>query len=121
MSALGLSLAESRQEIQLRKLFGASDGDVLARWLERAALWGGIGGLMGMGSGWLIIEAVNYYTNSYQLSAISHQQVLTLIVTPRLVVMTVVVTVLLGLIASLGPAWQAARLSPVLSLSKGLS
>ncbi len=52
MSGLELSLATSRQEIQLRKLFGASDGDILVRWLERAALWGGIGGLMGMGAGW---------------------------------------------------------------------
>ena len=51
---------------------------------------------------------------------ISYQQALTLIVTPRLVVMTLVVTVLLGVIAGLGPAWRAARLSPVLSLSKGL-
>ncbi|NIO70273.1 MAG: FtsX-like permease family protein [Anaerolineae bacterium] len=112
MSGLGLILAESRQEIQLRKLFGASDGDILARWLERAALWGGMGGLIGMGSGWLAIEAVNLYTNSYQ-------RMLTLIVTPRLVVMTVVVAVLLGVIAGLGPAWRAARLSPVLSLVEG--
>jgi len=108
-----LSLATSRQEIQLRKLFGASDGDILARWLERGALWGGIGGLMGMGSGWLAIEAVNLCTRS--------QNPLILIVTPRLVVMTVVMTVMLGVIAGLSPAWQAARLNPVLSLSKGLS
>jgi ABC-type antimicrobial peptide transport system permease subunit len=83
VSGLELSLAESRQEIQLRKLFGASDGDILARWLERAALWGGIGGLMGMGSGWLITEAVNLYT-------LTSQNPLTLIVSPRLVVTTVV-------------------------------
>jgi hypothetical protein len=108
VSGLELSLAESRQEIQLRKLFGASDGDILARWLERAALWGGIGGLMGMGSGWLAIEAVNLYT-------LTSQNPLTLIVTSRLVAMTVVVTVLLGVIAGLGPAWRAARLSPILS------
>jgi ABC-type antimicrobial peptide transport system permease subunit len=113
MSGLVLSLVESRQEIQLRKLFGASDGDILARWLERAALWGGIGGLMGMGSGWLAIEAVNLYTRS--------QNPLILTVTPRLVVMTVVMSVMLGVIAGLSPAWQAARLNPVLSLSKGLS
>ena len=98
MSALKLSLAESRQEIQLRKLFGASDGDILARWLERAASWGGIGGLIGMGSGWLAIEAIPHSP---------------LIVTPRLVVTTLVVAVLLGVIAGLGPAWQAARLSPL--------
>jgi hypothetical protein len=108
VSGLELSLAESLQEIQLRKLFGASDGDILARWLERAALWGGIGGLMGMGSGWLAIEAVNFYT-------LTSQNPLTLIVTSRLVAMTVVVTVLLGVIAGLGPAWRAARLSPILS------
>jgi hypothetical protein len=110
MSGLELSWAESRQEIQLRKLFGASDGDILARWLERAALWGGIGGLMGMGSGWLAIEAVNLYT-------LTSQNPLPLIITSRLVVTTLVVAVLLGVIAGLGPAWRAARLSPVLSLS----
>ena len=38
---------------------------------------------------------------------------------PRLVVMTVVVATLLGVIAGLGPAWRAARLSPVLSLVEG--
>ena len=104
VSSLKLSLAESRQEIQLRKLFGASDGDILARWLERAALWGGMGGLMGMGLGWLTIEAVLHSPFS-----IFHPP---LIITPRLVVATWAITVLLGVIAGLGPAWQAARLSP---------
>lgn len=104
VSSLELSLAERRQEIQLRKLFGASDGDILARWLERAALWGGMGGLMGMGLGWLTIEAVLHSPFS-----ILHPP---LIITSRLVVTTWVVAVLLGVIAGLGPAWQAARLSP---------
>jgi hypothetical protein len=121
MSGLQLSVAESRQEIQVRKLFGASDGDILARWLERAALWGGLGGLMGVASGWLVIEAVNLgiFSWSSETCTTFAAQVppsLTLIVTPRLVVTTCVVTVLLCVIASLGPAWQAARLSPVLSL-----
>jgi ABC-type antimicrobial peptide transport system permease subunit len=105
MSALRLSLAESCQEIRLRKLFSDSDGDILARWLERAAIWGGIGGLMGLGAGWLIIEAVLHSPFS-----ILHPP---LIVTPRLVVTTLVVAVLLGVISGLGPAWQAARLSPL--------
>jgi putative ABC transport system permease protein len=110
VSALKLSLAKSYQEIQLRKLFGASDGDILGRWLKRAAAWGGMGGLMGMGSGWLLIEAVLRYHSSFSILRPP------LIVTPRLVVTTLVVTVLLGAIAGLGPAWQAARLRPVLSL-----
>jgi putative ABC transport system permease protein len=110
MSGLELSLATSRKEIQLRKLFGASDGDILVRWLERAALWGEIGGLIGIGAGWLTVEAVPHSPFS-----IFH---LPLIVTPRLVVMTLVVAVLLGVIAGLGPAWEAARLSPVLGLHR---
>ena len=123
MSGLEWSLATSRQEIQLRKLFGASDGDILVRWLERPALWGGIGGLMGMGAGWLTIEAVNFgiFRSSETCTTVAAQVSLplTLIVTPRLVVMTVVVAVLLGVIAGLGPAWKAARLSPVLSFAEG--
>jgi putative ABC transport system permease protein len=111
MSGLELSLAASRQEIQLRKLFGASDGDVLAWWLEYAALWGGLGGLIGTGLGWLIVEAILRSPFSILYPP--------LIITPRLVVTTMVVAVLLGVIAGLGPAWQAARLSPVLSSSKG--
>jgi ABC-type antimicrobial peptide transport system permease subunit len=106
VSSLELSLAESRQEIQLRKLFGASDGDILARWLERAAAWGGIGGLMGVGLGWLTIEVALRFPFCILRPP--------LIVTPRLVVTTWVVTVLLGVVAGLGPAWQAARLSPLL-------
>jgi hypothetical protein len=121
MSGLQLSVAESREEIQLRKLFGASDGDILARWLERAAFWGGLGGLMGVASGWLVIGAVNlgiFSWSSETCTTVAAQisPPLTLIVTPRLVVTTCVVTVLLCIIAGLGPAWQAARLSPVLSL-----
>jgi ABC-type antimicrobial peptide transport system permease subunit len=105
VSGLELSLAESCQEIQLRKLFGASDGDIMARWLERAAAWGGIGGLMGVGLGWLTIEVV--FRSPFCILRPP------LIVTPRLVVTAWVVTVLLGVVAGLGPAWQAARLSPL--------
>jgi putative ABC transport system permease protein len=118
MSGLELSLAESRQEIRLRKLFGASDGHILARWLERAALWGAVGGLMGVGAGWLIIETVNL---GIFWSSETYFAPLTLIVTPRLVVTTLVIAVVLSVIAGLGPAWQAARLSPVPGLSRGLS
>jgi len=60
---------------------------------------------MGMGSGVASIEAVLHSPFS-----ILH---FPLIVTPRLVVMIVVTAVLLGVIAGLGPAWQAARLSPL--------
>jgi len=70
---------------------------------------------MGMGSGWLGIEAVNF---GVFRSSETRFAPLTLIVTPRLVVMIVVVAVLLGVIAGLGPAWEAARLSPVLGLHR---
>jgi len=105
VSSLELSLAESQQEIQLRKLFGASDGDILARWLERAAAWGGTGGVMGVGLGWLTIEVVLRSPFSILRPP--------LIVTPRLVVTIWVIAVLLSVVAGLGPAWQAARLSPL--------
>lgn len=112
VNTMVVAVHEQRREIGLKKALGAADSHILAEVVAQAAFIGGVGGLVGVLAG----IGVSYLANRMLFDYVGMNLFL---VTPRLAVGAIVFTVLMGVCAGLYPAWQAARLDPVVALRGG--
>jgi putative ABC transport system permease protein len=115
INTLVMAILERRREIGVLKALGAADRDVKQLFFAEAGVMGLMGGIFGVGMGWLIGRAVTWGTNVYL-----HRQNL-----PPAHVFSVPVWLIFGgiafsiavsLVAGLYPASRAARLNPVEAL-----
>ena len=102
MNIMLVSVTERTREIGIRKAIGAKRSDIMLQFLIEAATLTGFGGLVGLGIGWLLTLLVKIFMPSYvplwaPLAGFG-------------------VSVGIGLIFGLFPAWKAARLDPIESL-----
>lgn len=105
-----MSVNERRHEIGLKKAIGASDREIVFEYLVEAAVIGLLGGVIGLAAGWGLASLLNAAT-SQSLGGIAIFNV-----TPRLMLLSVGFAIILGMVAGLYPAWNAARLDPVRAL-----
>jgi putative ABC transport system permease protein len=105
-----MSVSERTREIGIKKAVGASDWDIVIEYVTEAAVIGLVGGLVGLVLGAGMANVLNATASQ----ALGGSEIFT--VTPRLAVMAVVFAVVLGTVAGLYPAWNAARLDPVKAL-----
>lgn len=105
-----MSVNERRHEIGLKKAVGASDGEIVREYLVEAAVIGLLGGTLGLLLGWGLAGLLNAITSQ----ALGGSSIFN--VTPRLMMVALGFAVILGMIAGLYPAWNAARLDPVKAL-----
>ncbi len=105
-----MSVNERRHEIGLKKAVGASDGEIVREYLIEAAVIGLLGGVLGLLLGWGLASLLNAVTSQ----ALGGSSIFN--VTPRLMGIAIGFAVILGMIAGLYPAWNAARLDPVKAL-----
>jgi putative ABC transport system permease protein len=89
---------------------GAEDRQILVEYVTEAGLMGLLGGLAGLGTGWLMTLLLN------AVAAPSLGGTDLWLVTPRLVVTALAFSTGLGAAAGLYPAWRASRLDPVEAL-----
>ncbi len=105
-----MSVNERRHEIGLKKAVGASDGEIVREFLFEAAVIGLLGGVIGFLLGWGLAGLLNAVTSS----ALGGSSIFN--VTPRLMVIALAFALILGTLAGLYPAWNAARMDPVKAL-----
>lgn len=102
MNIMLVSVTERTREIGLRKAVGARFGDVLGQFLVESVLLSMIGGLLGIGLGWLAAVIGELLVPN-----------LTLTVTMDAVVLATSVSAFVGIFFGLYPAWRAARMRPI--------
>jgi putative ABC transport system permease protein len=115
INTLVMAILERRREIGILKALGAADRDVKQLFFVEASVMGFLGGVLGVGFGWLVGRAVTLGINIY-LKRQSLPPTDVFSVPWWLVLLAIVLAVLVSLAAGLYPAAKAARLNPVEAL-----
>jgi len=106
MNTMIMSVMERRREIGVLKAIGATNGYVLKMILIESVIISLIGGLLGLGIGYIGSSALGFISQGQAEG----------IVTPRLAIYSMAYALLLGAVGGLYPARKASQLSPVEAL-----
>jgi len=110
MNIMLVGVAERTWEIGLRRAIGAEKLDVLLQFLSEGVLLALTGGIGGLGLGLM---------GSYIGSRLIEQLQGLVTVTPDVFVIALGVSLAVGIVATIYPAWQAAALQPTAALHRG--
>ena len=108
MNTMLMSVSERTKEFGLMKALGAETKDILFMTMGEAAIMGVLGGILGIAGGGALV----YYLNDFLAS----RGTVLFTITPRLLVISIVFSTLLGVISGLYPAYRAAKMSPMEAL-----
>jgi putative ABC transport system permease protein len=115
INTLVMAILERRREIGILKALGAADRDVKQLFFVEAGVMGSLGGILGVGMGWLIGRGVTWGTNLYlQRQSLPPAHVFS--VPWWLVLGAIAFAIVVSLAAGLYPATRAAHLNPVEAL-----
>lgn len=106
MNIMLVSVTERTFEVGLRKAIGATRKQILLQFLIESALLCIVGGILGLAVAILATQLVGY--------ALS----MTMSITAGYVLLSIGVSTGIGILAGLYPAWKAARLDPIVALTK---
>jgi putative ABC transport system permease protein len=99
MNIMFVSVAERTREIGIRKAIGARRRTILVQFLIEAACICCIGGLIGLGIAWPLTLAIQHF--------------LPAVMSPGIVTIALLVSLVTGVLSGFFPAWRAARMNPV--------
>ncbi|MEZ4666685.1 MAG: ABC transporter permease [Anaerolineae bacterium] len=102
MNIMLVSVTERTREIGLRKAVGAQGRDILTQFLIESLVLSIIGGMIGVGLGWLALVAAGTLIPQLQLS-----------ISLDAIVLATVVSSFVGIVFGLYPASRAARMKPI--------
>jgi putative ABC transport system permease protein len=112
VNTLVMAILERRREIGVLKALGAADSDVQQLFFVEAGIMGFLGGIFGVGFGWLLGRVITIGTNLY-LKRQNLNPIELSSVPWWLVIAGLVFAVLVSLAAGLYPASRAAKLNPI--------
>jgi putative ABC transport system permease protein len=108
INTMAMSVSERTREIGIKRAIGGSRRRIIREIVSEAALIGLIGGLVGLALGALVVMVAN------ELGRDSGTMLFDL--TAATAIFAIAFSTILGMVAGLVPAWNAARLDPVAAL-----
>ncbi len=106
MNIMLVSVTERTFEVGLRKALGATRKQILLQFLIESALLCSVGGILGLLLAVFITTLITYILE------------ITMTVTITYVLLSVVVSSVIGIVAGIYPAFKAAKLDPIVALTK---
>jgi putative ABC transport system permease protein len=103
MNIMLVSVTERTKEIGIRKSLGARQIDILKQFLVEAVAMAAIGGAIGVTIAWIIGKVLTavFFPTYLSIGAVA---------------IAVSVSMVVGIVAGVFPAWKAARLDPIEAL-----
>jgi putative ABC transport system permease protein len=105
MNIMLVSVTERTFEVGLRKAVGATRRQILMQFLIESGLLCILGGLVGLGLAWGVCRLITSLAG------------ITMTITIGYIVLSILVSTLIGMFAGIYPAFKAARLDPILALT----
>ena len=106
MNIMLANIYERTKEIGTLRALGAQRKTILLQFLFEAVTLTGLGGVLGVGIGFLIALLIKYFAG------------MPTVVTSGSVFVSLIVSILTGIIFGTNPAWKAANLSPIEALRR---
>ncbi len=106
MNIMLVSVTERTFEVGLRKAIGATQKQIMLQFLIESALLCVVGGLIGLVLATAVVQLITILAG------------MTMTITVGYIILAVTVSSSIGIIAGLYPAWKAARLDPIVALTK---
>jgi putative ABC transport system permease protein len=106
MNIMLVSVTERTFEVGLRKAVGATKKQILLQFLIESAILCVLGGVIGLLLSWGVTELITSLAS------------ITMTITIGYILLALIVSTLIGMIAGIYPAFKAARLDPILALTK---
>jgi putative ABC transport system permease protein len=111
MNTMLTSVMERTREIGIMKAIGATNKDIMSIFIFEGILVSSIGGICGIILGVFGSQGLTLILNNYFMTMSGSG--LTPVITIMSVVLAVAVSIIVGVLSSLYPAWKAARMSPI--------
>jgi putative ABC transport system permease protein len=111
MNTMLTSVMERTREIGIMKAIGATTRDIMSIFIIEGVLMSTVGGIIGIILGVFGSQALTLILNGFMSMGGSFN--LVPIITITSVVLAVAVSLIVGVLSSLYPAWRAARMSPI--------
>ncbi len=108
INTMAMSVTERTREIGIRRAIGSSRRRIIRELVTESGLIGVIGGLIGLALGALVVYLANEAGRASGTSLFD--------LTPGTAIFAVAFSTILGMLAGIVPAWNAARLDPVAAL-----
>ena len=116
MNTMNMSILERKKEIGIIKVLGANISSIKKIFVSEALVIGFVGGFIGIFIGFFINFILNYIMRIYEFSNNESTYTNMFIVTPFLIIFTLVFSSLIGILSGLIPAVKASKLDVINAL-----